>query len=98
MFVLLNLVWTALTEIEPICTLPFPLCAGIGVTHNVSLEELYAVAINKEAVEIANSYADLPNDVDRASVFINSFPCQKNVKPTCKYGYFEDKLLFCRFQ
>lgn len=76
----------------------FPLCAGIGVSHNVSLEELYAVAIYKNAVELADSYADLPNDVDRASIFINSFPCQQNVKPTSKNSYFEDTLLFCRFQ
>lgn len=55
---------------------------GIGVSKNVSLEELYAVALYKNAVELADSYADLPNDVDRASIFINSFPCQQNVKPT----------------
>lgn len=76
----------------------FPLCAGIGVTNNVSLEELYAVAISKNAVELASSYADLPNAINTASLFINSFPCQQSVKPTSKYGYFEGKQLFCRFQ
>lgn len=73
-------------ELHLHCALFLLLYAGIGITNNVSVEELYAYALNPKAIEFVDSYGSLGGAVNNASLYINSFPCQKSIRPTSKFG------------
>lgn len=73
-------------ELHLHCTLFLLLYTGIGITNNVSVEELYEYAQNSKAIEFVDSYGSLADVINNAGLYINSFPCQKNIRPTSKFG------------
>lgn len=58
------------------------LFTAIGVTSNASMDELQLIALFQNAIEVVNTYQSLVDVVQKAELFINSFPCQSSAKPS----------------